>query len=211
MAQHRTIATPGAVRHTRRLVVVAVLALVSSACSGAGKDGGPGYITGEGVVEQIAISDRVPMPPLQGDTLDGGTFDSRDYDGKVLVVNVWGSWCPPCRAEAPGLRQVWQETRSQGVQFVGIDVRDNDAAALAFERSFKITYPSITTADSAPALLALGSILPRNAIPSTVLVDREGNVAARVVGRTTYTTLRDLVDDVLTEGKTAPLTRTDRG
>ena len=117
----------------------------------------------------------------------------------MLVINLWGSWCPPCRAEAPALRRVWEETREQGVQFVGIDVRDNDAAAIAFERKYKITYPSITTADSGPAMLAFGSILPRNAIPSTLVVDRSGRVAARVVGRTTYVTLRDLVTETLAE------------
>ncbi|WP_248581857.1 TlpA disulfide reductase family protein [Nocardioides sp. InS609-2] len=170
-----------------------------SACSDTHQGGGPGYITGEGVVEQIPVADRVPLPTLQGATLDGGSFDSRDHAGTLLVVNVWGSWCPPCRKEAPGLRRGWEETRNQGVQFVGIDVRDNDAAAIAYERRFKITYPSITTADSGPALLALGSILPANAIPSTVVVDRDGKVAARVIGGTTYLTLRDLVDDVLAE------------
>jgi hypothetical protein len=85
------------------------------------------------------------------------------------------------------------------VQFVGIDVRDNVAAAVAFERRFKITYPSITAADSGPAILAFGSTLPLDAVPSTLVVDRNGRVAARVVGPTTYVTLRDLVESVESE------------
>lgn len=192
-----------------RLVAVAVLLTMLSACSGGSSSGDElGYIQGEGVVEQVAMEDRVEMPHFEGGTLDGGGFDSDDYAGKVLVVNVWGSWCPPCREEAPGLRRVSEETRARGVQFVGIDVRDNDAAARAFERAYGITYPSIRTADSAAAMLAFSSILPQNAIPSTVVVDREGRVAARVVGKTTYVTLRDLVTDVLAE---EPATATPSG
>ncbi len=183
-----------------RLVAMAVLLTILTACSGGSPSGDElGYIEGEGVVEQVAVADRVEMPHLEGGTLDGGEFDSDDHAGKVLVVNVWGSWCTPCREEAPGLRRVWEETRDRGVQFVGINVRDNDAAARAFEREYGITYPSIRTADSAAAMLAFGSILPRNAIPSTVVVDHEGRVAARVVGKTTHVTLRDLVTDVLAE------------
>jgi len=171
-----------------------------SACSGGSEaDGDLGYIEGEGVVDQVDVADRVEMPQFDGGTLDGDVLDTRDHAGKVLVVNVWGSWCPPRREEAPGLRRVWEETRDKGVQFIGIDIRDNDAAARAFERKYKITYPSIRTADSAQAMLAFSSILPRNAIPSTLVVDRDGRVAARVVGRTTYLTLRELVDGVLAE------------
>ncbi len=190
---------PRAPHPSRRLITVSMLAFMVSACSDTDQGGGAGYVTGEGVVEQISVADRVPLPTLHGATLDGRSFDSSDYVGTMLVVNVWGSWCPPCRKEAPGLRRVSEETRDQGVQFVGIDVRDNDAAAIAFEGRYKITYPSLTTAGSGAALLALGSILPRNAIPSTVVVDRNGKVAARVIGGTTYRTLRDLVDDVLAE------------
>nr|WP_246283417.1 TlpA disulfide reductase family protein [Nocardioides perillae] len=173
--------------------------MVLAACGSpsAQSGGGPGYVTGEGVVEQTAVSDREPLPRLRGGTLDGSQFDTAEHDGSVLVVNVWGSWCPPCRAEAPGLRRVWDESRADGVQFVGLNVRDTDAAAIAFERRYRITYPSITTEESGEALLALRTMLPPNAIPSTLVVDRDGNVAARVIGRTTYRTLRALVDDVL--------------
>ncbi len=130
-----------------------------------------------------------------------GHFDTTDFAGSVLVINVWGSWCPPCREEAPALRRVWEETRDRGVQFIGINIRDNDASAIAFEREFGITYPSITTADSGLPLLALGSFLPQGAVPSTVIVAPDGRVATRVVGKTTYITLRDLVRNVLAGGR----------
>lgn len=183
----------------RVAAVVAAGAVLIAACGAppAGEGGGPGYVTGEGVVEQVAVADREPLPRLRGGTLDGSRFDTAEHEGSVLVVNVWGSWCPPCRAEAPGLRRAWEETRAEGVQFVGLNVRDTDAAARAFERRYRITYPSITTEESGDALLALRTMLPPNAIPSTLVVDRDGNVAARVIGRTTYRTLRALIDDVL--------------
>lgn len=156
-------------------------------------------MSGPGVISRIAPADRRPLPQVTGRLLDGGRFDSREYRHTVLVFNVWGSWCPPCRAEAPALRAVWEETRDRGVQFVGIDVKDNDAAARAFEREFGITYPSIVTADSSQVLLAFRSSLPPNAIPSTLIVDRQARVAARIVGQTTYRKLRGLVDEVLAE------------
>lgn len=188
-------------RGTRgRLTVFAVLATVLLAACGSpttGSAGGLGYVTGEGVVEQIAAADREPLPRLRGGTLDGSPFDTAEHGGSVLVINVWGSWCPPCRAEAPGLRRVWEESRADGVQFLGLNVRDTDDAAIAFERRYRITYPSITTEDSGEALLALRTVLPPNAIPSTLVVDRDGKVAARVIGQTSYRTLRTLVDDVL--------------
>jgi thiol-disulfide isomerase/thioredoxin len=181
--------------------VVAAAALLAACGSDAGAQGeaDPGYVTGPGVVSRIQPADRSTLPRVSGRLLDGGRFVSADHAGTVLVFNVWGSWCPPCRAEAPALQAVWEETRAKGVQFVGVDVKDNDAAARAFEREFGITYPSIVTADSGPVLLAFRSSLPPSAIPSTLVVDRSGRVAARIVGATTYTKLRRLVDEVAAE------------
>jgi thiol-disulfide isomerase/thioredoxin len=121
-----------------------------------------------------------------------------------VVYNVWGSWCPPCREEAPDLQRVWQEAKTNGVQFVGIDVKDNDAAARAFEREYVVTYPSINGEDSATALLAFSGSVPANAVPSTVIVDQQGRLAARVVGKTTYATLHALVREVLAEAGAQP-------
>lgn len=188
-------------RITGPVVLLVLVGLVATGCGGPSTSQRLGYITGEGVVEQIEAADRREIAPFEGDTLDGGHFDTDEHPGAVLVINVWGSWCPPCREEAPALQRVWEETRDRGVQFIGLNIRDNDAAAIAFERNFGVTYPSITTADSGPPLLALGSFLPQGAVPSTVIVDPDGRVAARVVGKTTYVTLRDLVRDVLAEDR----------
>ncbi|MDQ3700313.1 MAG: TlpA family protein disulfide reductase [Chloroflexota bacterium] len=194
----------GPVTGRHRPAALAVLLVVMALLVGACSDGGSaaqekGYVSGDGVIEQIPVADRTELPSITGRLLDGGRYDSRAHRGEVVVYNVWGSWCVPCREEAPVLRRVSQETRDRGVRFVGINVRDNDASARAFERRYDIPYPSIVTADSAGALLAFGSKLPPNAVPSTMIVDREGRIAARIIGKTTYGTLTSLIEDTLAE------------
>lgn len=178
-----------------------------AASSGASSAGLP---SGQEALERYPAGERVPLPALEGETLAGDHLDVADYDGDVLVFNVWGSWCPPCREEAPALRRVWEEAQSEGVQFIGINVRDNDAAARAYEREFDLTYPSIKTSDSAAALVALSTHLPQGAVPATLVVDRQGRIAARIIGATTYTTLRDLVDEVLAEPASGAATAVGR-
>lgn len=142
----------------RRVAIVTATALVIAGCGGgATAESDPGYLTGPGVVTRTPVAERVALPPVTGALLQGGEFDSAEYPDTVLVYNVWGSWCAPCRAEAPALQEVWEQTRDRGVQFVGVNVKDNDASARAFEREFGITYPSITTADSGTVLLAFRS------------------------------------------------------
>lgn len=184
--------------HGVRLAILALAAgVLLATTTGCARPNSRAQGTSTSVVTEIPASQRTTLGPLTGRLLDGGRFDSRRLAGKVIVYNVWGSWCAPCRKEAPVLRRVSAETHQQGVRFIGLDVRDNDTAARAFERGNKITYPSIASGDSARALLIFGAALPANAVPSTVIVDRKGKVAARVIGATTYPTLRGLVDDVL--------------
>lgn len=179
-----------------------LLALALTGCTSAvGDEGAPdkGYISGDGTVTVTPPRQR-DDPPVQlaGSTLDGGSFDVTDHRGAVVVVNFWASWCPPCIKEAPGLQQVWTAYRSRGVAFVGVDVGDNTAAALAHERRFAITYPSIEDR-SGRALLAFRGTLTPSSRPSTLVLDRSGRVAARVLGRVDPSTLADLVDGVLAE------------
>lgn len=140
-----------------------------------------------------------PMAPmLSGKTITGDQLDLADLRGNVIVLNVWGSWCAPCRAEAPDLKKVSEETRDLGVRFVGINTRDNDAAAKAFERNYGITYPSFRDPDG-KLLLGFDGRIPLSAVPSSVIIDRDGRIAARIIGRTTYTTLSELVKDLAGE------------
>lgn len=185
-----------------RSTVATGLILLTAGLSACAPNIGSGSPTAtDGVVEQIAAGDRKKVEPITGKLLDGGTFDSADLAGRVVVYNVWGSWCAPCRTEAPALKQVSEEAAELGVRFVGINVRDNDPAARAFEDSYGIDYPSITTATSSDALLAFGPALPPSAVPSTMVVDANGRLAARIIGPANYTTLSKLVAETAAESE----------
>lgn len=147
---------------------------------------------------QYPAGKRPMAPELSGETISGDRLDLADLRGNVIVLNVWGSWCAPCRAEAPALKKVSEQTYDLGVRFVGIDTRDNDAAARAFERNYGITYPSFRDPDG-KLLLRFNGRIPLSAVPSTVLIDRDGRIAARVIGATNYTTLSELVKDLAAE------------
>ena len=122
--------------------------------------------------------------------------------GDVVVINVWGSWCAPCREEAPILAATSAAYANQGVRFVGVNVRDNPAAAIAFEESYGITYPSIDDSNG-KALLSLADHLPGAGVPVTLLLDRDGRPAARVLGAVQESTLTALLDTVLAEPATS--------
>lgn len=158
-------------------------------------------VTGESTetgLTRWASGERRKAPVLSGQTLTGSALSTARFRGSIVVLNAWGSWCAPCREEAPDLRRAAEDISAQGVQFIGIDTRDNDAAARAFVREFRIPYPSLVD-DKGELLLRLRSTVPPQAIPSTILLDGRGRVAARVVGRITYSTLRGLLDDLIAE------------
>jgi thiol-disulfide isomerase/thioredoxin len=178
---------------TPRWVIAAVaVALTLTGCSADLAEGDQGFVAGDGSVTVLAVDERQPAPSIVGETLDGGTFTLADHLGQVVVLNVWASWCAPCRAEAPILEEVWQDTGPLGVQFVGLDTRDSDAAARAFVDRFGITYPNVIDRDGR-LQLRFGDSLPPQAIPSTVVVDRQGRVAARALGKVSAATLRTMI------------------
>lgn len=181
------------------LVGAAVLALTGCSGGSAAAVPGQGFISGDGTVTQVAVGDRKGAVRFSGTTLDGRPYDVRDDRGQVVVVNVWGSWCAPCIAEAPALQAVHEQTRDGGVSFVGVNTKDGAAAARAHERRFGVTYPSIDD-DGGRVLLDLRGSLPPSAIPSTLVLDRQGRVAARILGRSDRTVLQGVVDDVVAEG-----------
>jgi peroxiredoxin len=160
-----------------------------------------GFVAGTGVVTTVPPGDRAPAVDFGGPLLGGGDVELADQRGRVVVLNVWGSWCAPCRKEAPALQAVHEATRDQGVQFIGVNTRDTESGAQAFVEQFGLTFPSVVDASGA-RLLAFRDTLPPAAIPSTLVLDREGRVAARVLGEITEASLRDLVTDVA--GEAAP-------
>lgn len=143
--------------------------------------------------------ERQPAPPLEGRTLEGTEFNLHDLEGQLVVINVWGSWCGPCRAETPGLVRIANATAGRGVRFIGIDTRDSLAGAKAFVKNYKVPYPSVFDA-TGQALLPFRDVIPSAAIPSSVVLDRDGNVAARVIGTVDETTLTGLLADLRAEG-----------
>ncbi len=182
------------------LLVLAAAVLALTACGGAegadsGAGSGSGFVGGDGSIVLIDPADRVPAPALVGTTLDGDQYALIDDRGDVVVMNVWASWCAPCRAEAPELQEVWSQVQDDGVQFVGLNTRDSTLSAQRFVETMGLTFPSVQDADGRLQLLFSDS-LPPQAIPSTLVVDREGRVAARILGKVSAATLRGVIDEV---------------
>ncbi|MDT0270364.1 TlpA disulfide reductase family protein [Streptomyces sp. DSM 44915] len=184
------------------LAVASLLTLTACSGNGAGASGGDSNIVqGTGQVTVVAPDDRQPVPVLSGETVTGGQLSLADYEGQILVLNVWGSWCAPCIAEADNLVAIAEETADQGVQFVGINTRDlSPAPAVAFEEEHGVPYPSLYDPDGRLLLeFPKGSLNPQ-AIPTTLIVDREGRIAVRLLKALTEDELRDALAPVIAEG-----------
>jgi thiol-disulfide isomerase/thioredoxin len=182
-------------RHRRGAAALALVALLTlTGCSGLKGTDGKDYVSGDGQVTEIAAADREKPVELSGTTLDGAKLDLADLRGGVVVINIWGSWCTECRVEAPDLVAVDEAYDEKDVHFVGINVRESSADnARAYERTFGITFPSLDDQGGA-SLLALRGTVPPTAIPSTLVLDAEGRVAARILGELpSQTTLRNLI------------------
>ncbi|MFZ2625828.1 MAG: TlpA disulfide reductase family protein [Propionibacterium sp.] len=190
-------------RAARALAAVALsggLALTLAACGSTStptNSAQAGFVSGDGGVTILPVGKRPTAPVVTGPVLGAldTTMATKASDGKVLVLNVWGSWCAPCRAEAPDLVRAAAAT-SDRAEFIGLNTRDLDPLqAEAFVRSFAIPYPSIYD-PAGKLLLEFSDQLPPSGIPSTLVVDREGKVAARIIGKTTEATLVGVIDDV---------------
>ncbi len=193
--------TSSRIRLTAALGAASALALAGCSSSGS-SSGGVGFVTGKGGIATAAPAKRVAAPDITGTSLDGGgALKLSDYRGKVVVLNIWGSWCSPCRAEAKGLQETSQKYGDQ-VQFLGINTRDTDPAnAVAFEKNFGVGYPSIYDPDGAEILkFPKGSLNPQS-IPTTIVVDKDGRLAARAMRAMSAEDLQKMVDPVLAESK----------
>ena len=183
------------------LVAVATLGAAWWVLAGPGRSGqqqptSAGRVGVQPVTEYAADTRGTPVE-LAGTSLTGGRIDLADVRGKVVVVNVWGSWCVPCRAEAPVLAKVSKEY-ADDVEFVGVDIKDSPASALAFEESYGVKYPSISD-PSGQVVLNLGRHMPASVVPVTFVLDTRGRVAARVLGAVEESTLTALLDTALAE------------
>lgn len=180
-------------KRVSRIVTSFGLALVLIGCSNGGAiTNEQSFVSGNGVATFIKAESRKAAPELSGNTLQGEKFLSTR--GTIQVVNVWASWCSPCRAEAPVLQEL--STTMPEIQFVGILTRDNLVAARSFVTRFNITYPTLID-DS--VILGFKDTLIANAIPTTLIIDKQGKVAARISGEVTFSGLRDLIMKVQNE------------
>ncbi|NQX26242.1 TlpA family protein disulfide reductase [Microbacteriaceae bacterium VKM Ac-2854] len=160
-----------------------------------------GYISGDGTVTEIPVDQRTESIAFSGTDEAGGSIDSADYAGQVVVVNFWYASCAPCRAEAADLQAVNAEYADQGVSFVGVNVRDQAPQAVSFAKNYEITYPSIIDTDGA-AQLAFSGNVPPNAVPTTLVLDKQGRVASRILGQLQdQSILSTLVSDTLAEAE----------
>jgi thiol-disulfide isomerase/thioredoxin len=192
----------------RRALAGAAMSALLAACSGASPNTGgntTGYVSGDGSITVVPVEDRRPAPVLAGIDLHGKPLSADELGadvpgadvrgGAVLVVNVWGSWCAPCRREAPVLAKAALTYRERGVRFLGLLSRDKPAAALAFNRAFNVPYPSLQ--DPGGRLqLRFADSLPGQAVPNTWVIDRDGRVAARIMAEVSESTLRSVLDEV---------------
>jgi thiol-disulfide isomerase/thioredoxin len=171
------------------------LAACTAAESGAGDVAGQGYVSGDGSVQTWDGGDRRGPFQISGTDFTGAELDTTAWAGDVVVVNTWYAGCPPCRAEAPDLTDLANEYDGDGVHFLGINTEDEAATALAFERTFETPYPSLADRDGR-IVADLSGVVPLQAVPTTVVIDGDGKVAARVIGQVERSTLRSLIDDV---------------
>lgn len=158
------------------------------------------YVSGDGSLLEVAPDNRGEPVSFSEVTDRDGTVDSTDLLGSVVVFNFWYSSCPPCRAEAETLAEISSDYLESGVRFVGVNVYDGKAVANAFEDKFGITYPSVLDVETGTMRLAFSDSVTPNAVPTTIVVDRQGRVAARISGAITDdSVLRNMIDAVIAE------------
>ncbi|MDT0321093.1 TlpA family protein disulfide reductase [Streptomyces millisiae] len=180
-------------------------ALLLGACGGEDNGGstsgdGTNYVEGTGEITQVAVAERDQAPDLVGENLEGEELRLADYRGQVVVLNVWGSWCAPCRAEAPHLVAAAEETADQGVAFLGLNTRDlTTDNALAFERRYEVDYPSFYDPNGRLIGEFPNGTLNPQFIPSTLIIDREGRIAARALTALSKDQLLAALEPVIAE------------
>jgi thiol-disulfide isomerase/thioredoxin len=159
---------------------------------------GQSFVSGSAGVTVFPPGNGPVVPRVSGTTLTGTRLSLASYAGHVVVLNFWGSWCTPCRAEAPRLAALARQFRAAGVRFLGVDIRDSPASAEAFDRDFRVGYPSLNDPGDQVAL-AFRDTVPPAGIPTTVVIGRDGRVTARVVGEVSYAGLRALITRALAQ------------
>jgi thiol-disulfide isomerase/thioredoxin len=176
------------------VLVAAVLAVTLTGGSGQASD--RDYIGGGTSAWLYKAGHRPAAPGFSGTTLTGAPLKSSSYKGKVVVLNFWGSWCGPCRGEAPTLAVLSEKYAKSGVSFLGDDVGDTPTNALTFTKSMGITYPSLNDPGYQIAQ-DFGTAVLINDTPTTLVIDSTGHIAGVIYGTATYGVLDQMLHDVV--------------
>ena len=188
-------------------LAISALVLTTSACandsladqfrSGDNKN----YIAGDGTVTEFALGSRPKAADWSGTTESGEVLSSTQLEGVITVMNFWYAGCAPCRIEMPELIELQTEFLPEGVQFIGVNVRDSAETSLAFARRIEMNFPSVMDAKTGSVVLGFTGVVTPQAVPTTLVIDAEGNVSARVLGRIDKGILTTLVKTVIEERK----------
>ena len=188
-------------------LAISALVLTTSACandsladqfrSGDNKN----YIAGDGTVTEFALGSRPKAANWSGVTESGEEISSTQLEGVITVMNFWYAGCAPCRIEMPELIELQTEFLPEGVQFIGVNVRDSAETSLAFARRIDMNFPSVMDAKTGSVVLGFTGVVTPQAVPTTLVIDAEGNVSARVLGRIDKGILTTLVKTVIEERK----------
>jgi len=188
-------------------LAISALVLSTSACandsladqfrSGDNKN----YIAGDGTVTEFALGSRPKAASWSGITESGEALSSTQLEGVITVMNFWYAGCAPCRIEMPELIQLQTEFLPDGVQFIGVNVRDSAETSLAFARRIEMNFPSVMDAKTGSVVLGFTGVVTPQAVPTTLVIDAEGNISARVLGRIDKGILTTLVKTVIEERK----------
>lgn len=168
---------------------------LTMAFSGGGTPSGQSYVDGDHAAVRYAPGHRALLPDFSGKTLTGSPLSLSAYRGHVVVLNFWGSWCPPCRSEGPTLAALSVKYAHDKVSFLGIDVEDTPVNAEAFEQEFGISYPSLNDPGQAVAQV-ISSAAPVSGTPTTLVIDPTGHVAGAIFGTATYSVLNEMISKV---------------
>lgn len=189
-------------RRLAALLIIAALGCgaLAGCTSGSGRGNQPGgsdnrYVPGDGATVEFPVDQRKPAPAISGTTLGGATYRLADHRGSVVVINFWASWCPPCRLEASYLEQAYQATKDSGVTFLGVNSRDGKSEALSFARQ-RFSYPNLFD-PSGRVALRFGAAAP--SLPSTLIIDRDGRLAADIHAPVQTDSLTDLIERIAAE------------
>ena len=161
-------------------------------------DSESGFVSGDGTSVFLKKADRKSAPELENVEFLSSEINLKSLKDKVVLINVWGSWCSPCRKEAPELEELYLKNKANNVEFIGINIRDSKISANRFIKNFSITYPNIYDRDG-KLLLGYKDSLPANAIPSTILIDKNGLVAARQLGPIDKSLIQGFISELVEE------------